>query len=133
MITSWLMKCCKFAKSSLEVKLIEMKPLFVQAAQKIYDSWNQNDSGEDIELGEGGICSEISNAFGNIIASKIPNVEIEEYGFDGDDHSSVLVVSNSEKFVIDIPPYVYESGGGYRWKKKPNIVFLEDHVFIEKL
>jgi hypothetical protein len=36
-------------------------------------------------------------------------------------------------FVVDINPYDYETGGGYTWKKRPDIVFTPDFVTADKL
>lgn len=34
---------------------------------------------------------------------------------------------------MDIPPRVYETGGGYSWKKIPDVVFKSDDIVIDNI
>lgn len=110
---------------SLVRQIYNLRPAIVKAAQKIYDEWVDDDSG--------GICDEIASEIGSILTSNIPDIEIEEYGHDGDDHAAVVVSRGIEKYVVDIPPYVYERGGGYSWKRVPNVLFIPDNVLISTI
>lgn len=100
-----------------------------QAAQEIYDSWDQNDPDD----GGGGICDEIANQISDIIVSTIPDVQIMEGGQDGDDHAFVIAYNDTEAYTVDIPPDVYETGGGYCWQKIPDVQFQPDDVSIDEL
>ena len=120
-------ECLKTARSeikhkSLLDKLNKLRSEFAAAAQAIYDSWEDDDSG--------GICDEIANEISSIIATNIVNVDIEDYGHDGDDHAAVVVSRGEEAYVVDIPASSYEKGGGYSWKKLPDVTFTENDVSI---
>jgi len=60
-------------------------------------------------------------------------VEVHEGGQDGDDHSWLIVMNNAEAYSVDIPPRVYETGGGYSWKKIPDVVFKSDDIVIDNI
>jgi hypothetical protein len=105
-------------------QLIALQPQMAAIAQKIYDEWD----GES-----GGICDEIANEISGIIASNIENVELDEYGHEGDDHTAVIVKRGDKTYLVDIPYYVYEKGGGYSWKKIPNVKFAPEDVQITRL
>ena len=123
----------KAQEISLYKQLLNLRPSMVVAAQTIYDEWQQNEEGTDEIFGAGGICSEISNAIGSIIVSNIENINITEGGQDGDDHSWIAAYNDKEAYGVDIPPNIYESGGGYSWKKLNNIIITPDDVIIWKL
>lgn len=120
----------KFRQNGLKEEINSLKPLMAAAAQEIYDSWEGED---DPELGSGGICDMISNAIGSILASNIDNLEIAEGGQDGDDHAFIVASRDNENYIVDIPYWIYESGGGYSWKKKLGVKIKPSDVVVEKL
>ncbi len=129
-------------KGAIYQELMALRPEMATAAQESYDSWTQDDDGMDEELGGGGICDQIADAIANIVAHKLGDmVEINDYGFDGDDHASkvVSVISldsgqpTGERYLVDIPYSFYETGSGYSWKKIPNVVFSSSMVQIIKI
>lgn len=139
----WIHKNCKFAqqKSPLYMALMQLRPQIARAAQGIYDAWEQDENNMDEEYGVGGICDEIAGAVEGIVSSSLPDVEVDDYGFDGDDHASKIVSAidlntmqpTGERYLVDIPYSVYEQGGGYNWKKIPNVVFTSNDVQILKI
>jgi hypothetical protein len=106
-------------------QLLSLRPLIAQAAQKIYDSWEQDD-----ECDMGGICDEIASEIQSIVAQHAPGVETIDGGHDGDDHAWVIAYNSQQAFGIDIPPHIYETGGGYCWKKIPNVRITANEVEI---
>ncbi len=54
-------------------------------------------------------------------------------GQDGDDHAYLIVYNDSEAYIVDIPPGVYEEGGGYNWQKKPDVTIQASDVIIEPI
>jgi hypothetical protein len=106
---------------SLLQKLEGLRFDLAQAAQLVVDEWSQNEEGFDEDLGNGGVCDLVSQAMSGVIYGKIDNVEILDGGHDGDDHAWLIVVDANEAVGVDIPPGVYETGGGYSWKKIKNV------------
>lgn len=115
---------------TLKKELEQLKFEMAEAAQKVYDEWEQDEHGNDAELGSGGICDSITNAIAGIIVSSIANVETFDGGQEGDDHAWTIAQRDGEAFGIDINPRVYEVGGGYHWKKRPGAIIRPDEVEI---
>jgi hypothetical protein len=107
-----------------------LKSKLAEAAQKVYDEWEQDAEGVDEEVGIGGICDLICTSVGSVISEEIADVAILPGGQEGDDHAYVVAQKNGEAFGVDIPAGVYESGGGYNWRKKPGVKFRSDYVVI---
>lgn len=107
-----------------------LRPEMARRAQAIYDSWEQ---GEDDDLGGGGICDEVASAISDVLASSIAGVELEEYGHEGDDHAAVMARLGPERYLVDIPYWVYESGGGYSWEKRPGVRLSPADVVVEAI
>jgi hypothetical protein len=118
------------AQGRLFSELMKLRQAMATAAQKIYDEWQQDPEGVDEEFGSGGICDRIAEAISDVIASNIGNAELTEAGQGGDDHSWVEVWRGQEAYGVDIPAWIYETGGGYRWKKRPGVVFHAEHISI---
>lgn len=113
---------------SLIEKLNSLRPQFITAAQAVYDMWWQDEDGLD-ECGcPGGICDEIEHEFSDILAHH--GIDCTSGGQPGDDHAFVIAYNENMAFVVDIPCHIYETGGGYVWKKKPDVVFVETDVLI---
>jgi hypothetical protein len=111
--------------------LISLSPQLATAGQHEYDAWEQDVDGYDEELGSGGIC--------HLIADRIVDILSDE-GFDavsthsegiGENHVWVTARTAQGVVMVDIPPGVYETGGGYTWKKRPDIVFSPSDVLVD--
>lgn len=105
----------------LELKLLALRPKMVQAAQEILDEWITDEEGMDEEFGGGGACDAINMALAGIIAEEMSNINIADGGQEGDDHAYTVVYDSTEAYAVDIPATVYETGGGYSWKKREGI------------
>ena len=108
-----------------------LRPGFVAAAQAAYDAWDQSDPElGDPELGFGGICDLIADG----IVAHLAEVGIDAITFNsegiGENHTWVIAQLSDGVFEIDIPPLVYETGGGYIWRKRPNVQFSVDDVVV---
>jgi len=118
---------------SLKSQLYSLRSKIIEAAQNILDQWSQNEEGIDEEFGGGGACGQISNSIIDIICQNIPSVNFTNGEQDGDDHAYPIIYNDERAFIVDIPHYVYERGGGYSWKKIPNVILKENDVVIEEI
>ena len=118
---------------SLIQKLNRLRSELATAAQGVLDEWIQDDEGFDADLGGGGPCDRVSEAMSGVIGNALEGVEILDGGQDGDDHAWLVVVSDSEAAGVDVPPGVYETGGGYNWKKIPDAQIEPADVAIWKI
>lgn len=117
-------------RSLADVK--ELAPDLVAAAQALYDDWHQVE-GLDEELGAGGICHLIAEQFGNILAGAGVEELATIHATIGENHVYVVALLEDGVFSIDIPPHIYESGGGYVWTKKPGVVFAPSDIVLFKI
>lgn len=111
-------------------QLMGLRQQMAFAAQKIYNSWEQDEEGMDPELGGGGICDGVGHAIAGVISQSVHNAEITEGGHEGDDHSWIIVHNQQEAYGIDIPCHIYERGGGYSWQKLQGVHFSPDDISI---
>lgn len=118
-------------KRVLFKQLVELRPIFIIAAQDVYNQWD--------DIGDGwGICGDISE-----IISEIVNKYSEEFhavcesgGVNkSDTHNFALAFSETESYLIDIPYWKYEKYGLVQgwvkgWKKLKGVKFTEKDVRI---
>ena len=101
---------------------------FIEAAQKVYDSWD-----EDLieELNGGGICHLIAEEFCSILVSIGIDASTEtDYSIQ---HVYTVLVLTEGVFVLDILPYTYETGGGYSWEKIPDVTFSINDLSLYRI
>ena len=106
-------------------------PQIIAAAQTQYDVWDQSNPDTD-ELCGGGIC--------HLIADEIAGV-LNQNGIDattvsaqiGEQHVWTVAKVKEGVYEIDIPPSVYETGGGYTWQKTSDVRFDEGDIIIGRL
>lgn len=112
--------------------IFELKNELIQAAQKVYDEWEQNEEGYCDYLGYGGICQDIAEAMANVLSEN--GIECSTVSQQiGEQHVYVIAKIEDGVYEVDISPYTYESGGGYCWKKIPNVVFDQSDIIIKRL
>jgi hypothetical protein len=114
--------------SPLLRRLEALRPKLAAAAQKVYDAWEVDEDGFDGEVGTGGVCDQVAEAMHGVI--DFDDVTVIDGGHDGDDHAFLIVYDDRDAFAVDIPPGVYETGGGYDWKKIPDVTIDGDDVEI---
>lgn len=122
------------AKEDMASKLKSLADKYVVAAQKVYDDWDQDEYGYDGNYGHGGICDDIADAIGEIV-SKNTKYSLSLLHDSMINHTSVAVSNpdTREAYEIDINPYNYEIGGGYTWRKIPNVKFNKSMVSIRPM
>jgi hypothetical protein len=135
-INSWVLANCRFAalpfhyrkqaSSPLFAALWALRPQIAAAAQEVYDGWQQDDDGVDEVLGGGGICQDVAEAIAGVVsgAGIDATTQFDEY----EHHVECIAYSDAEAFYVDIPYSLYETGGGYSWKKINGVNFSPDNV-----
>ena len=129
------------SKTDLLQQLEALRPKLAQVAQKVYDEWDASDEvNGDWQVGTGGICHLIADAMLGVIYDNIPDIVATTISSSYEVHVFCVVgrtTANEEGdkeedyYSIDIRPHVYETGGGYSWKKIPDVIFTPDCVEIE--
>jgi len=114
---------------SLIRELSAIRDQIAAAAQQVYNEWSPNEAGLDDEFGGGGICDAVQLAMADVIATQI-ECELDDGGWEGDDHANLIVSRNNEQYLVDIPAQVYETGGGMSWEKLPDVTITPDDVII---
>lgn len=128
----------EISPSKIIADLKKLSPLFIEAAKKIYDEWEQDENGFSESYGAGGICDDIADAILSIIAQNT-NYEgftfYDEYSY----HTSVYVfycyedeeVGNTGYLIsVDLPYNYYEKGAGYNWTKIQDVEFKPEMISI---
>lgn len=113
-------------KTSVDIK--GQAASLASVAQKVYDAWDENED----EYAGGGIC--------HLIASEIAG-HLGEQGIDattvsaqvGEQHVWVVAKLKDGVYEIDIPPGVYETGGGYSWKKIKDVTIDKSDIVVSRL
>ena len=105
----------------------ELLPQIVAVAQAEYDQWEQDPEEGDPELGFGGICDLIADGIAGLF-DEAATVNSEGMGVN---HTWVVIKLPSGVWNIDIPPSTYESGAGYTWTKKRDVVISPEDVIVE--
>jgi hypothetical protein len=117
---------------SSEGILLSLKRELAHAAQKIYDEWHQDEDGYCEMLGEGGICQDVASEMASVLWKH--GIECSTVSQQtGEQHVYVVARIDDGVYNVDIPPYLYETGGGYCWKKIPDVEFDERYIVIDML
>ena len=107
--------------------LNNLKPKMAKAAQEVYDDWDESDV---TTYANGGICHLIADAIVDVLYSH--NIDAVSFSCSvGENHVMVACQHDGMTYIIDIPPYVYETGGGYSWKKIEDVEFGPEDIDIE--
>ena len=116
---------------SLVVK--RLRHLMAAAAQEEYDGWTQEEPDGDPELGWGGICDAIAGRIAEVLSDNLVDCFTRNTADSADNHTHVVANLADGVHIVDIHPGVYETGGGYNWRKIPGVVFSEDDITITRI
>ncbi len=121
----------KYANS--EQALHALIPEFIRVAQEQYGAWDASDPEYgDGEVGFGGICHLIAEGIQDVIINA--GLEASTVSAScGEQHVWVVVKMSDGIYEVDIPPCVYETGGGYSWQKIPDVEFSACDIVINRL
>lgn len=112
-----------------------------QAAQQVYDQWDQSGPDGDPELGFGGICQDIAEAISDVVRTAGHNTgtmsaqcgEQHVWAIAYSEYQDPELGTQYEGYHIDIPYSVYETGGGYNWTKKKGVKFDPNYITIDPM
>lgn len=102
------------------------------AAQSVYDDWLQDEDGIDEVYGGGGICHDVADRFVSLLSDNGVDA-ISVQAAVGENHIYAVAALSDGVWSVDISPYVYETGGGYVWRKRQGIVFTPEHLDVERI
>lgn len=103
-------------------------PHLAQAAQKIYDDWDEEDN--DTYAG-GGICHLIADEFVSILYEN--GVVCTSVSSSHEQHVYVALKVIEGVYTLDLHYSIYETGGGFSWKKIPNVKFEANDIDIYRV
>ena len=109
-------------------RLHELRPQLAKVAQEVYDGWEQDEDGRCDWLGYGGICQDIAGEQADVLSDA--GIDCGSIGSPMEQHVLVLAYNDDEAYFVDVPPYIYETGGGFCWKKIPGVEFEPDDINI---
>ncbi len=118
---------------NLHQRLQTLRPAIAAAAQKVVDEWQLDEDGLDPELGTGGVCDRVADVIIDTLYGHLEGIEAATGAPEGEEHQWVVVGDGQSAFVVDIPPGVYETGGGYSWKKIEGAKIGPQDVVIEPI
>lgn len=102
-----------------------LMPQLLARAQQDYDAWDESD--QDTYAG-GGICHIIADSICDVLYQAGINCAPVSCSYE--QHVYVAAQFDEGVYTIDIPYHVYETGGGFSWKKIPDVRFApRDMVF----
>jgi len=107
----------------IQVALEGLRPAIARAAQQVVDEW---------PVESGGVCDIIAETMSGLILDAV-DCNVRTGGHPGDDHAWLIVGTGRTGFRVDIPPGVYETGGGYTWKRIEEARIRPEDVIIERL
>ncbi len=110
-----------------------LAPALADAAQGIYDAWDQDEHGMDPELDAGGICHLVAEAFVPILAEAGVEGVATMQAACGENHVFAVALLSTGVYTVDISPYVYESGAGYVWAKRPGVRIRPEDVMVDRV
>ena len=126
------------SRQTIPPELQRLVPEFLRVAQEVYDAWELDEDGYDWQVGGGGICHLIADEIAGVVSQVARTCttvsatdEVHVYTVAALDQT--LNPNDSGVWLIDIRPYVYETGGGYSWKKIPDVSFEEADLTFDQL
>lgn len=105
-----------------------LMPQILQAAQRDYDNWYESQT--DTYAG-GGICHIIAESICDVLSDA--GINCVTVSCSHEQHVYVAAQFDEGVYTIDIPYYVYEEGGGFSWRKLPDIKFDANDVVFYKV
>lgn len=107
-----------------------MLPQIAAIAQKEYDSWDEED--RDTYAG-GGICHLIADGIVSFFWDQKPEIPASTVSSSHEQHVYAVIQVQEGVYSVDIHHSTYETGGGFSWKKIPNVEFEPNDITLYKI
>lgn len=128
-MSNWLYRISQHNSGEILKALI---PEMVPRVQFVYDQWDQSDEEfGDPELGFGGICQNVAEQISEVVSTGTDFDVTTVSSQVGEQHVWTVVKTPDGVYSIDIPPYLYETGGGYNWQKSMEVQFDPSYFVID--
>lgn len=121
------------SEQSSEQILRGLATAIAEAANRVYADWVQDEQGESVKYGYGGICDDVAAAICEVVDRAGVAEDVRTYHISDDNHTVALVLMPDGIFEVDIPHRTYETGSFYRYRKRPDITIEADDVVVSKL
>jgi hypothetical protein len=105
-----------------------LRPELIKTAQEEYEEWDE--SNIDHYAG-GGICHFIADNFCEVLDRK--GITCSTVSSDNEQHVYVVAQFAEGVYSIDLHYSYYETGGGFRWSKIPNVVLDPSDIYFYRL
>lgn len=114
-------------------KITRLFPQLVKVAQKVYNEWEQDEEGIDVDYGGGGICDDIASEMCAVLSNN--GIDCFSHYNQYDYHTTAMAydTETQELYSVNLPAGVYESGAGYTWTKIPNVKISPGDIVIEEI
>ncbi len=111
-----------------EVLMNSLRPQLAAVAQAEYDQWDEDDI--DTFAG-GGICHFIAEKLAEVLDGA--GIQCGTVSSTHEQHVYVVAVTPDGVYEVDVPYRIYETGGGFSWKKIPDVKFVPEDISIHML
>jgi hypothetical protein len=108
-----------------------LAPDMAKAAQKVYDDWALDDEGYDHEVGSGGICHLIADQILDVLYKHHVDTRMTTISSNYEVHVYCIIQLEEGVVTIDVPHSLYETGGGYSWKKIEGVKFDKSDIIFD--
>lgn len=108
-----------------------LRPALIQAAQEEYNDWDVDDEDKAEYYAGGGICHYIADRFVEILQAH--NINCSSVSSDHEQHVYVVAQFAEGVYMIDLHYNNYETGGGFTWKKIPEVEFDPSDIDFYRL
>lgn len=108
-------------------RLDSLKSELASAAQRIVRDYDPE------WYSGGGVCDDVANEMAGVLSEA--GIDTVPGGQEGSDHAYLIAYDSGEgkAYVVDIPPGVYESGGGYSWEVNADAEITAGDVIIDEI
>ena len=120
----------KVANQNLKDKVKSLLPKLAKKAQEEYDAWDEENVDE---YAGGGICHIIADELSDVLSQNDIDAASITHPFKQHVYNIAFDTETKTAITIDLPEYTYETGGGFSWKKTPDVEITPQDFIIEEV